>query len=123
MTRHCCGTAEPGRHANSVRDPYRRFVATIGCYLQAQLPLPALLIHVLTAKRCALTARPNTAKLFIVATPVPAVVKGHNAESITAVTARVADSATVCAVHRLPNCSIVTSKTLPKPRTNPVALQ
>jgi uncharacterized protein YbdZ (MbtH family) len=35
----------------------------------------------------------------------------------------VAASATVCAVHRLPNCLNSHTKTLPKPRTDPVALQ
>jgi hypothetical protein len=66
---------------------------------------------------------PEHSNLIIVAGPCLQVVKGHNAKSHHCCHGAGGRQRHVCAVHRLPNCSIVTSKTLPKPRTGPVAIQ
>jgi hypothetical protein len=50
--------------------PYRRFVGGDGLSAGAIPARPALLIHVLTAKRCSLAARLSIENLNILASPV-----------------------------------------------------
>ena len=64
-------TAEPGRHATRCRT-VPSFRCGGGLSPGAIPARPALLIHVLTAKRCLLATRPSTENLIILARPMPA---------------------------------------------------
>lgn len=104
-------------------DRNRRFVAAMG-YLQAQFHArPALLIHVLTAKRCSLAARPSTENLIILASPVPAGSERPQRQIHHCCHGTGGRQRHSRAVHRLPNYPNSHIKNFAEPRTDPVGLQ
>ena len=116
------------RHGRSWPSCHRRRTAPLfrcgdGLSAGAIPARPALLIHVPTARRCSLATHPST-ELHRPREPRACpVAKRHNAKSITAGHSGKSPSPEPCAAHRLLSRVIVTSGTLPKPRSDPVGLQ